>query len=424
MTIPAGILLPQSTLTQPWFLVFALVVGFNTLIYLGLTISKLIPWPPQIHPSRVRAIMPTMTAKELTVNKGFKAQMDTSEDPFTRLRHDAARQTIPQAMVLVGAVMLVIALLNLLINDNRSTLQSIGGMITAFVLIASSQVLVRGRVTAPTMIILWSAFTVAIIAELSFYAQDRNEPVVLVYAVVLLIMLAPTSMSMRAGIFGGALAGTAVLLSGWRIDSLLIIPWTLASGAAIAAGLVLLQLRLTIIDRLAMEQVRANALASTDPLTGVFSRVGLLSLAETIASSASSGSQPVHVAMCDIRDLHSINVDYGMDFGDEVIRVTARAMRASLPPTDLLARWDGDSFLALGSSAPAELGDLAQSLEEAIARSSIALGKRAIRVSVGTAVGDPRDLTFEELVAMAIPSSANPAEPAHEEPAVSDSRLD
>jgi hypothetical protein len=52
--LDTGILLPQSTLTEPWFVLLSTVVAFNTIIYVGLTLSKLIPWPHQFHPSRVR----------------------------------------------------------------------------------------------------------------------------------------------------------------------------------------------------------------------------------------------------------------------------------------------------------------------------------------------------------------------------------
>jgi hypothetical protein len=50
----AGILLPDSVLVSPWFLLLATMVAFNTIIYVGLTLAKLIPWPQQFHPSLVR----------------------------------------------------------------------------------------------------------------------------------------------------------------------------------------------------------------------------------------------------------------------------------------------------------------------------------------------------------------------------------
>jgi len=397
----AGLLLPQSTLSQPWFLTFALIVGFNTLIYLGLTVSKLIPWPPQVHPDRVRAILPSKASEESNVNKRSHAVSRELSEPFDVLRYDAARQTIPQAMVLIGAVMLVVAFANLLVYEEHSTVHSLGAMITAFVFIAVSQILVRRRLAAATIITIWTVFMVVIIGEISYYAADRNEPIILVNAVVLLIMLAPISMSWTAAILGSALAGAAVLTSGWIINSLSSLPWAMASASSVTAGLVLLQLRLTVIDRLGLAQLRANALASTDPLTGMFSRTGLLSLAETIASTAASAGLPVHAVVCDIRDLNTVNHNYGMEYGDEALRVTAKALTQAVPQADLVARWDGDSFLALGVGSIADSHELKRSVERGIANSGITLGKQALSVTVQSVERSPDDTSFEELVRLA-----------------------
>lgn len=90
-------------------------------------------------------------------------------EPFTLLRQDAARLTIPRAMVLIGAAMLVLALANLVAYEN-STLQSIFAMISAFVFMASSQVLVRLNTQARTIIAVWTVLLVGAIGETSYYA--------------------------------------------------------------------------------------------------------------------------------------------------------------------------------------------------------------------------------------------------------------
>ena len=53
----AGILLPASVLSTPWFETLAVFVALNTLIYVGLTLAKLTRWPAQLHPDQVRSIM-------------------------------------------------------------------------------------------------------------------------------------------------------------------------------------------------------------------------------------------------------------------------------------------------------------------------------------------------------------------------------
>ena len=43
MTIPTGILLPESVLYSDWFGIFAAFVAINTVIYVLLSVSKLFP---------------------------------------------------------------------------------------------------------------------------------------------------------------------------------------------------------------------------------------------------------------------------------------------------------------------------------------------------------------------------------------------
>jgi hypothetical protein len=50
----AGILLPSSILSSPWYATLVAFVSLNTLIYVGLTLAKLTRWPRQVHPARVR----------------------------------------------------------------------------------------------------------------------------------------------------------------------------------------------------------------------------------------------------------------------------------------------------------------------------------------------------------------------------------
>jgi len=54
MNLLAGILLPSSVLSTPWFATLVAFVSLNTLIYVGLTIAKLTRWPRQVHPAHVR----------------------------------------------------------------------------------------------------------------------------------------------------------------------------------------------------------------------------------------------------------------------------------------------------------------------------------------------------------------------------------
>jgi hypothetical protein len=44
-TIITGLLFAQSAMQSPWFTLLASFVAFNTMIYVSLTVAKIIPWP-------------------------------------------------------------------------------------------------------------------------------------------------------------------------------------------------------------------------------------------------------------------------------------------------------------------------------------------------------------------------------------------
>jgi hypothetical protein len=49
-----GVLLSPDIFNSPWFDLLASFVAFNTLIYVGLTLAKVIPWPSQLRTIQLR----------------------------------------------------------------------------------------------------------------------------------------------------------------------------------------------------------------------------------------------------------------------------------------------------------------------------------------------------------------------------------
>lgn len=90
-------------------------------------------------------------------------------------------------------------------------------------------------------------------------------------------------------------------------------------------------------DEARVQEMAARALADLDPLTGLLNRRSFLSRA--------IGRTGDHVLMiADLDHFKLVNDTIGHDGGDEVLRVFARALRASLPPDALIARIGGEEF--------------------------------------------------------------------------------
>ena len=403
--VPTGLLLPQSVLNSPTFTVFSVFVALNTVIYLGLTVAKFIPWPAQVHPRTVRAAVPDRLLEEDFMSRPPRPRPGP-DDIEQRLRRDTARQTIPLAVALVGGLAVVAGLINTALYLAEGGAISLVGVVLGLVLIVLAQVLSRSSAPDGVMVWSWTVVMLVLVSETAWRAVVLDSAVVLAYAVIALIVIAPIALSWRAGAIGASVGGIVIIVAGAFVSLVDTASWAIAAVTAAVASLVLLQLRLTTIARLAVEEANSQALRSTDPVTGAFSRAGLLALAPTVAASAERAQTSVSVVACDLQDLAQENAEYGMEYGDDLLAATARALRASLPADAIVARWSGPRFLAIMQGSPADPHEVSRSVQAALATSGVTLGKRPAKVTVGIATGSPESTTFEVLAENAETESA------------------
>ncbi|MGI9196545.1 MAG: GGDEF domain-containing protein [Candidatus Nanopelagicales bacterium] len=397
---PTGVVLPADILTQPWFGVFGLFVALNTIVYLGLTAAKFIPWPAQVHPQQVRRILPHSEGDPAMKNR-YRTALREIDDPVQRLRDSAARQTIPMAMALVGALTAMVGLIYVIVYFDSSGPMLSLGPVYGLVLIVTSLLLARSGASATAMRWAWTLLMIALVSENCWRASVIDSAVPLAYALIGVAFLAPIVMSWPFGISGSLACAIPIILGGNNVSVVDTYSWAISAATAVLGSLVILYLRLVPLDRIAEERARADALASTDPLTGTFSRAGLIALAPSIAEAAEQSGGDVGVVHCAIPDLVAINTQYGFEYGDEVLGATARALRASLPARALVSRWSGEAFLALMTSPLPDPEALRHEVAENFARTGIDLGKSPVVIAIGGAEGSPHRVTLEGLVAEA-----------------------
>ena len=87
--------------------------------------------------------------------------------------------------------------------------------------------------------------------------------------------------------------------------------------------------------------------ARRDVLTGLVNRRGMEESLETEMQRARRTRAPLTVLMLDLDGLKIFNDTYGHEAGDRLIAAAARAWLERLRPTDVLARYGGDEFVAL-----------------------------------------------------------------------------
>ena len=114
----------------------------------------------------------------------------------------------------------------------------------------------------------------------------------------------------------------------------------------------------------------AEMQAATDSLTGTYNRREL----QRQIDMRIEVQKPFTLLMFDLNEFKSINDRFGHAAGDQVLKHFANAVRASVRPCDVVARWGGDEFIVIFDS----------SLEDAIARSRKIFARLASPVAVKT----------------------------------------
>ena len=149
----------------------------------------------------------------------------------------------------------------------------------------------------------------------------------------------------------------------------------------------LLMTLLSMERRLRVEQARteqARSEARIDQLTGVPNRRGWDDLLAREESRCSRYGDPAGVVVIDLDDLKTANDTHGHAAGDELLKLTAQTLVATVRSVDVVARLGGDEFVVLATGASID------ELERLARRIEAALAKVGVRASMGWSRRDPR----------------------------------
>jgi diguanylate cyclase len=177
------------------------------------------------------------------------------------------------------------------------------------------------------------------------------------------------SLGAQTGRFSDRMGGFAEAID--RAESLQSLAGTVremvTESRAVAEGVSQTQARLaTEHDRASQMQLRVAELeqeirrlsseVSTDPLTQVANRRGLMQAFETERArgerDAQDGAPPLAVALIDIDNFKKLNDRLGHASGDEALKFLTRRVGETLRPGDTLARYGGEEFVVLLPATP------------------------------------------------------------------------
>jgi len=113
---------------------------------------------------------------------------------------------------------------------------------------------------------------------------------------------------------------------------------------------------------------QAELQATTDILTGIYNRRGLLKAAKSVIGQTMRYDWPLSVAMLDIDHFKLINDQYGHPEGDRVLRDIAQTVTTGIRGMDIFGRVGGEEFLLIMPNTTIDkAADLSDRLRVAIA---------------------------------------------------------
>jgi diguanylate cyclase (GGDEF)-like protein len=151
-------------------------------------------------------------------------------------------------------------------------------------------------------------------------------------------------------------------------------------------------------ERLRRQWERA---ASIDYLTGLPNRLTLARAGMRRFADAGRASSPFAVALLDVDHFKSINDRYGHEVGDEALQHVAARLQEVCRANELPARQGGEEFaVVLEHQDAAGAVAAAERLRTGIERSVFRVGAYEVHitVSIGVAVLEPSDRSFEALL--------------------------
>ena len=151
------------------------------------------------------------------------------------------------------------------------------------------------------------------------------------------------------------------------------------------------------------EARRLNTLALNDDLTGLPNRRAVFAHAQSLMQASRSRASPLSVLMIDVDHFKGVNDEHGHGIGDQVLKLLATLLPASLRGRDQLGRIGGEEFLAVLPDASLEQAvAIAERMRQSIASAPLRTdaGELGVTVSIGAAAIQQDD-TVASLVARA-----------------------
>jgi diguanylate cyclase len=108
------------------------------------------------------------------------------------------------------------------------------------------------------------------------------------------------------------------------------------------------------VQRLEAEIRKLSEEVSTDPLTQIANRRGLMRAFEAERSRSDRQSSMLAIGLLDVDNFKKLNDTLGHQTGDEALKFLAKRVSESMRPTDIVARYGGEEFVVILPDTPVD----------------------------------------------------------------------
>lgn len=133
-------------------------------------------------------------------------------------------------------------------------------------------------------------------------------------------------------------------------------------------------------------EMRLTNIATTDLLSGLYTRRHGLTLIHREMDRAAKGGASLAFVLADIDDFKQVNDRHGHEVGDHLVAAIGKRMRAAIRQGDMVVRWGGDEFLLiLPGQDIASAYATAERVQRSVAADPVSVD--ALQIKVGMSCG-------------------------------------
>ena len=144
-----------------------------------------------------------------------------------------------------------------------------------------------------------------------------------------------------------------------------------------------------MVDRLREGRQQLEELLVTDPLTGISNRRHLMETMKNEARRSRRSKKSFAILMVDVDHFKKFNDTHGHIAGDEALKAVAEVLQGATREIDHVARYGGEEFLVvLPDTDIAGAVRAAERIRERLAKRSVAVGERSVKLTVSTGVAE------------------------------------